>query len=421
MPIDSHLSYLQKNAFLPPQIAIAPDKDLALVVVIPCHDEPDLCGSLEALAQCQPPNGAVEVIVVINAGQNHSDAVKQQNQLSLQEAMAWKLANDRQGFITHLIHVDALPPKHAGVGLARKIGMDEAVRRFEALGRDGIIVCFDADSRCQANYLQAIDAHFLTQPKAASASIHFEHPIEGEWEPEVLQGIIRYELYLRYYRLALQWAGHPHAWHCIGSSMAVRSSAYQEQGGMNRRKAGEDFYFLQKYIQLGRHSEINTTQVIPSPRASHRVPFGTGKAISAYLGAPTENYPVIAFSAFADFRVFLSRVSEMRNWEKPEFEEFERSLPKNLGRWVKEAEVWKMVKEAQANTISEASFRHRFFRNLDALKALQYFHFCQSQGLPDQPIADAVAALAKMVGILEPSNPSLASWLKQLRAWECGK
>ena len=52
---------------------------------------------------------------------------------------------------------------------------------------------------------------------------------------------------------------------------------------MNRRQAGEDFYFIQKLAQRGNFSECNTTCVIPSPRPSDRVPFGTGLAVSRMI------------------------------------------------------------------------------------------------------------------------------------------
>ena len=48
---------------------------------------------------------------------------------------------------------------------------------------------------------------------------------------------------------------------------------------MNRRQAGEDFYFIQKVAQRGNFSQCNTTCVVPSPRPSDRVPFGTGAAV----------------------------------------------------------------------------------------------------------------------------------------------
>ena len=92
-----------------------------------------------------------------------------------------------------------------------------------------------------------------------------------------------YELHLRYLNLFSRFTGFPYAYHTIGSCFGVRAETYASQGGMNKRKAGEDFYFLHKIIPLGEFREINNTCVIPSPRESDRVPFGTGAAIGKYL------------------------------------------------------------------------------------------------------------------------------------------
>src|SRR4029434_9989987 len=100
---------------------------------------------------------------------------------------------------------------------------------------------------------------------------------------EIYKAIAAYELHLRYYLQALRTAGFPHGYHTIGSSMAVRARTYMEQGGMNRRQAGEDFYFLHKLIPLGGFTELNSTTVYPLPRPSNRVPFGTGRAVSEWL------------------------------------------------------------------------------------------------------------------------------------------
>jgi hypothetical protein len=48
---------------------------------------------------------------------------------------------------------------------------------------------------------------------------------------------------------------------------------------MNRRMAGEDFYFIQKLLPAGGFFNLNQTTVYPSPRSSARVPFGTGVTI----------------------------------------------------------------------------------------------------------------------------------------------
>ena len=190
--------YLNKYAFLPPQLTEAPNSDLNIIVVIPCYNEPDLIKSLESLYTCDRPKGAVEVITVINSSENDSDKIKSDNLDSLKEAEQWGVKRRSGHFNFHFIHVPELPKKHAGVGLARKIGMDEAVDRFHSLDRNGITVCFDADALCEKNYLLEIENHFDKHYRSPGCSIHFEHPIEGnEFDPYIYQWIINYELNLR--------------------------------------------------------------------------------------------------------------------------------------------------------------------------------------------------------------------------------
>lgn len=65
--------------------------------------------------------------------------------------------------------------------------------------------------------------------------------------------------------------------------MACRASAYLKTGGMNRRQAGEDFYFLQALFKTSGVTQVPGTEVFPSPRRSWRVPFGTGRSVGALL------------------------------------------------------------------------------------------------------------------------------------------
>jgi hypothetical protein len=238
-----------------------------------------------SLKKCKRPTCDVEVIIIINHSETAPAQVKAKNQKTYEQAILWAHENNQPHLKFYPLLLDDLSRKHAGVGLARKIGMDEACYRFERIyNKKGIIACFDADSRCDVNYLQALESHFKQNPSAQACGIYFEHPLSGpDFPEEVYKAISQYELHLRYYVHAQRWAGIPHAWQTIGSSMAVRCDAYQQQGGMNRRQAGEDFYFLHKFIQLDHFGEITSTKVIPSPRPSHRVPFGTGRAVGDLL------------------------------------------------------------------------------------------------------------------------------------------
>ncbi len=60
-----------------------------LIIVIPCHDEPDLLNTLRSLWLCQRPYNETTVVIVINHGQNDDHRVKRQNQDTLDVAQSW--------------------------------------------------------------------------------------------------------------------------------------------------------------------------------------------------------------------------------------------------------------------------------------------------------------------------------------------
>ena len=116
----------------------------------------------------------------VNSSEISDETILKQNQKTIEEFENWKrLAGSKIKY--YLIHSRSLPKKHAGVGLARKIVMDEAAWRFSEINNvKGIIVCLDSDCTVDQNYLQAIETHFSTHEKATGCSIRFEHPLEGK-------------------------------------------------------------------------------------------------------------------------------------------------------------------------------------------------------------------------------------------------
>ena len=257
--------------------------------------------------------------------------------------------------------------------------MDEAVYHFLQAGvHDGVIIGFDADSTCDENYLEEIEQTFFTGKSINGASIYFEHPVEGdEYPAAVYEGITLYELHLRYVNQALRYAGFPYAFHTVGSSFAVSAAAYVKQGGMNKRKAGEDFYFLQKIIPLGNYVEINTTRVIPSPRQSDRVPFGTGASIRQYLndGATIQNalltYPL---EAFEDLKQLFTIVPLLLKASEAEIEKICSPLPHPVRDYLLQNDYVKHILQANANSASQEAFTKRFFGWFDGLKTVKYLN-----------------------------------------------
>ncbi len=212
-------SYLEKQANRPPFFFDVPTLDLGLIVVIPAYNESSLIQSVESVSFCDKPNQEVEVIVVFNASEKDDTGIIQLNKKAAIDLEDWYSSITDPWFNLLIIQENSLPQKHAGVGLARKIGMDEAVRRFLlAKNTNGIICCYDADSLCEKNYLVEVEKHFKNKPLTEACSIHFEHPLIGkEYSEEIYLGITYYELFLRYYKNGLNYANFPFAYHNIGS------------------------------------------------------------------------------------------------------------------------------------------------------------------------------------------------------------
>lgn len=382
--------YLNRYSIREALISQKPNNDLSIIVVIPCSNEPNLTASLQRLYNCEKPSGSVEVIVVINASEKAEETVLAQNLKTWQEADEWR-KNHTNKFEFYFIEENQLPKKHAGVGLARKIGMDEAVRRFDLVNNhQGVIACFDADALCEPNFLVELEKHFKENSKSPACSIHYEHPIDGNDFPEVIyDGITQYELHLRYYKNGLAYANLPYAFHTIGSSMAVRSEAYQKQNGMNKRKAGEDFYFLQKLIPLGNFTELKTTKILPSPRVSDRVPFGTGKAMQSWLDDAKIEMLSYNPKSFIDLKSFSSVV--------PNLFKGKSDIPKSVQAFLVTIDFEENLSNIRKNSKSEEHFTEVFFKWFNAFKVLKYMHFARDNFYSDVLISEGANGLLQLL------------------------
>jgi hypothetical protein len=252
-------------------------------IVIPCLAESaSISHTLASLtADCSLPESGLAVIIVVN---NRLDATIEENKDNLLTLNFLKSCRDRLPFQLGIVDASSpgfeLPLKDGGVGLARKLGHDLLLPFLDFSSADPVIISLDADTVVSPGYSGAIMNHFRTAT-AGGAVIPFEHlPAAGERENRAIE---RYELFLRCYVAGLEFAASPYAFHTVGSAMACRASAYLKCGGMNRRRAGEDFYFLQSLAKTAGVAQVKGTVVYPSPRRSTRVPFGTGRAMGMML------------------------------------------------------------------------------------------------------------------------------------------
>lgn len=386
--------YIQNNMIYPPLIKEEVLTSLSMVVVIPCLNEPEIIRTLESLWACEPVDSYCEVIVAVNDSESSSQEVKDFNLETYAQLLEWKKANDRNKLILHPIYVPSVQTKFAGAGMARKIGMDEAVRRLNAVNKpEGVIISLDSDCLVSNNYLKRIEKVFISNKSCFAATINFRHRFEEMDNPRQEMGIRMYEDYLHYYKQALDFARFPNSIYTIGSAFAVRAEAYVKQGGMNRRQAGEDFYFLHKLTKLGRLAEINDAFVYPSGRVSDRVPFGTGAAMTKWMNYTDDLALTYCFDAFLDLKQFFDRVDVFYKANLAHYTEILYSLPITVQEYLGSISFEEKLVEINQNSSTHESFRKRFFQAFDAFQVLKFLNHVHEQHYSTQSLQEAISQL----------------------------
>ncbi|HDJ32927.1 MAG TPA: glycosyltransferase family 2 protein [Bacteroidetes bacterium] len=413
--LDRYLDRIGQRPWLVPDM---PPPGLNMVVVIPSFAEENLPLTLESLAQCTfLPRFHAEVIVVFNCPARASAEEKRLHKKSIRDVEEWIRYHANPSLTVHLVHAPAVPPKYSGVGHARKTGMDEGIVRFLRAGReDGILISLDADTLVDGNYFAEIDCYFTTHLQREGCAIYYEHSLKGDdYPPDVYQAITDYEIHLRYHVGGVKYAGSPYAFHTLGSAFAVRASAYARLGGMKARQGAEDFYFLQKIMDLGKFGELNETRVIPSPRPSGRVPFGTGPVVTEWIRRKDHSFSTYAFEAYGWLRNFFRHVNRYYLLGAEETEDLlKETLHPAIGEFLLRNGFPAANEEINRNVASLASYRKRFFRWFNGFRTVKYLNDVHTRFVEKQPVTQEAVKLLNALGI-KPQQRDAAGLLEVFR------
>ena len=290
-------TYLQKHRGKYINTKFPENAKADIILVIPCFNEQELIHTLQSIKSSKRPKGKLLVAVIINSGLDVNRNVLIQNRLTFTEVERFAVFNNEANLIYFPLLCEDLPFKHAGVGLARKIGMDLSVDHFYSNSKKGIIISLDADCEISESFFVSIENEFGKNEKLNCTIQNFHHRVEDD-NKDIENAIRQYEMYLRYFSNMLKYIGFPYYYHTIGSAFAVSADAYVKVGGMGRQQGGEDFYFLQKIFQLGQIKELQETYVYPMARFSDRVPFGTGPALQKILDEPDRRIKIYSKHSF---------------------------------------------------------------------------------------------------------------------------
>jgi hypothetical protein len=374
--------------------------------------------------QTVPPGkeGEVLVVLVVNAPPEAAAWVHERN-LEVLPRLRQKFGPEEAAFVdgtptpAHLfrfragriLHVDRASPGHhlpkgEGVGLARKIGFDIALRLYRA-------------TRLASSWLHSTDADVLlprdyfdrasTVPKNHAAALVYPFTHRGEEDVALARAIQLYEISLRYYVLALASAASPYAYHTVGSTLAVDAISYAKVRGVPKRTAAEDFYLLGKLAKIGSIAALGGPPISISGRVSRRVPFGTGPAVEriAREGQFTLYHPLI----FAHLGAWLAVLADLPLESSPSA--FSKLIVEHCRqRGLDPAHLLEMAAHPQTQTAIASAHRHAKTREklaqhittwFDAFRTLKFVHALEARAFPPSPWLDALRTASFVKGVVD--------------------
>lgn len=235
----------------------------------------------------------LRVIEAIQAGQipeGLSDEQRMQAQSIIERGMRVFAVDKSTG-------QQAMPPESANVGTARDRGLAEAIERFKANGKDGIVAQSDSDVAFEPHYLENLVKGFRDNPDVVgvAGSLRFEKTkeVEALFPPmvEALQGAYQGAwdklLYEKLGRQGERYEQGPEEVRFSGASMASRAFAAAEAGGVPHLAGGEDPAFSRALKKVGEVIKDRSVIAKPEARLSARTEVGSGHGQKLLAAADT--------------------------------------------------------------------------------------------------------------------------------------
>ena len=362
-------TYLKKRGISGPwKIEPLINRTFNQAIVIPAYAELEFLPlTIESINQNKPELlNQTLVVVVVNNANNSPQSIKDNNQLTIQ-----KINENNYQFTLAVVDAASpgleLPLKHAGVGLARKIGMDLALPHLTS--PQSLIFCTDADTQVSPDYLSKVKQYFKSQNTSAAVigSSHLKSQ-----DSAINDAIGQYEKFLKTTAEKIQRAGSPYGYVSMGSTIVCTAEAYCAVGGMPRKKATEDFYFLQELTKYCGVHNIPDILVFPSPRPISRVHLGTGFRMEQMQNG----FDITNLYYSNDAFLYLSNWLQLGSiaWKVPLHKLLNNisDIHPQLVEFLKLDGIEDVWSKIQNNAPSKSHFTEQFHRWFDGLKTIRF-------------------------------------------------
>jgi hypothetical protein len=188
---------------------------------------------------------------------------------------------------------------------------------------------------------------------------------------------------------------------------------------MNKRKAAEDFYFMEKLSKNYKIFEIQSATVYPSNRGSWRVPFGTGQRVNRFLSGERDEYMLYSPSSFKILREWNQFYYNFEISETDEILTFAKRLNPGLHQFLIDQKFdmqWNRILE---NTKSPDQLSKQKKLWFDGFRTLKLIHFFKDTSFPNVNMIDALIDMFNLSNIpfKESVNSQKAPWKVDLEKY----
>lgn len=368
MTIYRNQSYLEKSRFGEAFDLPAPEQELDFIFVIPYTTFHVVLESLRPFRH-EIPGIKAEFLLPLNFRQKQSE-VDQQKGIDMIRSF---VEQSRFPYPIHLLQTFELPDKKDLRNMAFKIGMDEALNRFQQIeNKNGWIISIDPGLQFPEGSLTAIKEAIEQKPKADAMGFGFSLGPDK----------IKLEISQRYLIEALRYAGHPHAGYVHGNTFAYRQTAYEKYGGIPQKKIGFSFSFIQKFIAQRRFKELPTLEI-------------ERKSLE-----PKPNFiqadELAAMELFVAIREFLDQLNKM-------FKNGTYEVKPVLKAFLDQEDFEEKLPEMRKHSNSVETFSKRFFAWFGLARAARFLGF----GKDYFPVQAPVAACRELFGVLGVAHAEL--------------
>ena len=262
-------------------VSYAPLSSCEVCVIVPVRNEAEnidatllaLTNQIDLTGKPLAKNRYEIIILANNCSDNSAEVVR-------------RFARIKPDLVIHLVEM-SIDSDRAHIGWVRKLLMDEAYRRFKAIGRDfGVIASTDGDTKVSATWIAAILAEIKNGADAVGGRIITCSKSRERLDRTTKLYYLRYQRY-GYLTSQLKACIDPcfesssRHHHHYGASLAVTAQMYAKVGGLPPLRSSEDVALYDALMRVDAHfCHSPRVKVITSARAVGRAEAGLSDRLS---------------------------------------------------------------------------------------------------------------------------------------------